>query len=102
MNPLLVVIFGVAAGVGTAVLIVLLMERLDERAIEREIRAERQMRLQLTIASLELGLCAIHGHRYLPTFIDQGVQVWRCGACGDERGYFNGEDGVYEPRTDRR
>jgi len=101
MNPLLVVILGILAGVGTAVSIVVLMDRREARAIERTEQAERRARLQRTLVSLELGICAIHGHRYLPTFIDQDVQVWRCGACGDERGYFNGEDGVYEPRTDR-
>ena len=86
MSPLLALILGALAVAGVSVLSTLFLERLDERDIERE-EAERQMQIRLTIARLELGICAIHGHRYLPTFIAQDVQVWRCGACGDERGW---------------
>jgi len=86
-----VVILGVLGGVGTAVLIVFIMERLDERAIERQIRMERQMRLLSTLAQLELGMCVIRGHKYQLVFHrpvigrSEGMQVWRCGECGDER-----------------
>jgi len=87
VNPALVVILGVLAGIGTGILADWHVSRLCARDIKRREQVERRARLQRTIASLELGMCAIHGHKYLWTQLSQDMQVWRCGACGDLREY---------------
>jgi len=85
-------ILGVLALISLAALTGFFLWRWEAQDIERE-EAMRHAQLQLTLASLELRMCAIRGHKYLPTFIDQGVRVWRCGACG-ECVSVSDEDGV--------
>ena len=80
----------VALGVLTGIFI------LRMEAAERDEQERRRVRLQLAIQAsfARTRMCAIHGHRYLLTFVDQGVQVWRCGACGDLRDYDHRKDGA--------